>query len=60
MCVLTFGFNFIASLFQGPKEGWYDGGSIAVAVIIVILVTGIFYNFKRGSAQIRKKTKEIK
>lgn len=28
-------------LFQGIKEGWYDGGSIAVAVILVILVTGV-------------------
>ncbi|XP_011623884.1 calcium-transporting ATPase 10, plasma membrane-type [Amborella trichopoda] len=26
---------------EGIKEGWYDGGSIALAVIIVILVTGI-------------------
>ncbi|KAK9055270.1 hypothetical protein SSX86_026352 [Deinandra increscens subsp. villosa] len=26
---------------EGIKEGWYDGGSIALAVIIVILVTAI-------------------
>ncbi|KAH7302250.1 hypothetical protein KP509_23G062400 [Ceratopteris richardii] len=26
---------------DGPKEGWYDGVSIAVAVLIVILVTSI-------------------
>jgi len=25
---------------QGIKEGWYDGGSIAFAVILVIVVTG--------------------
>ena len=25
---------------QGPKEGWYDGGSIAFAVLLVIAVTG--------------------
>ncbi|KAL4575920.1 hypothetical protein LXL04_012007 [Taraxacum kok-saghyz] len=28
-------------LFHGIKEGWYDGGSIALAVIIVIVVTAI-------------------
>jgi len=28
-------------LLQGIKEGWYDGGSIAFAVILVIVVTGI-------------------
>lgn len=27
--------------FQGIKEGWYDGGSIALAVMIVIVVTGM-------------------
>ncbi|GKV00338.1 hypothetical protein SLEP1_g13042 [Rubroshorea leprosula] len=26
---------------EGPKEGWYDGGSIAIAVILVIIVTAI-------------------
>ncbi|CDP13125.1 unnamed protein product [Coffea canephora] len=26
---------------EGIKEGWYDGGSIAFAVFIVIVVTGI-------------------
>lgn len=26
---------------QGVKEGWYDGGSIAFAVFLVIFVTGI-------------------
>ncbi|XP_007014495.2 PREDICTED: calcium-transporting ATPase 10, plasma membrane-type [Theobroma cacao] len=26
---------------EGPKEGWYDGGSIAFAVILVIVVTAI-------------------
>ncbi|GLT64402.1 hypothetical protein SLA2020_369010 [Shorea laevis] len=26
---------------EGPKEGWYDGGSIAIAVILVIVVTAI-------------------
>lgn len=27
---------------QGIKEGWYDGGSIAIAVLIVIIVTGTY------------------
>lgn len=26
---------------QGVEEGWYDGGSIAFAVVLVIVVTGI-------------------
>ncbi|XP_022753448.1 calcium-transporting ATPase 10, plasma membrane-type isoform X2 [Durio zibethinus] len=26
---------------EGPKEGWYDGGSIAFAVLLVIVVTAI-------------------
>ncbi|XP_021275720.1 calcium-transporting ATPase 10, plasma membrane-type-like [Herrania umbratica] len=26
---------------EGPEEGWYDGGSIAFAVILVIVVTAI-------------------
>lgn len=26
---------------QGVEEGWYDGGSIAFAVALVIVVTGI-------------------
>ena len=30
-------------LLQGIKEGWYDGGSIAFAVILVIVVTGIIF-----------------
>ena len=29
---------------KGIKEGWYDGGSIAFAVILVIVVTGIEWN----------------
>lgn len=32
-------------MLQGIKEGWYDGGSIAFAVILVIVVTGIIYLF---------------
>uniref|UniRef100_A0A2P2MNN1 Uncharacterized protein MANES_14G162600 n=1 Tax=Rhizophora mucronata TaxID=61149 RepID=A0A2P2MNN1_RHIMU len=28
-------------LLQGFKEGWYDGASIAFAVILIIIVTGI-------------------
>jgi hypothetical protein len=30
---------------QGIKEGWYDGGSIAFAVVLVIVVTGIILSF---------------
>ncbi|KAE7997503.1 hypothetical protein FH972_002134 [Carpinus fangiana] len=26
---------------EGPKEGWYDGGSIAFAVFLVIIVTAV-------------------
>ncbi|CAI9269258.1 unnamed protein product [Lactuca saligna] len=32
---------------EGIKEGWYDGGSIALAVIIVIVVTG-YKRMKEG------------
>ncbi|KAF3786790.1 Calcium-transporting ATPase 8 plasma membrane-type [Nymphaea thermarum] len=32
---------------EGIKEGWYDGGSIAFAVFLVIFVTGMsFSSFK--------------
>lgn len=31
--------------FQGLKEGWYDGGSILLAVIIVVVVTGTHFSF---------------
>ncbi|RWW50089.1 hypothetical protein BHE74_00043677 [Ensete ventricosum] len=31
-----------SSVIQGIKEGWYDGGSIAFAVILVIVVTDSF------------------
>ena len=37
-----FSIHFLTKkLLQGIKEGWYDGGSIAFAVILVIVVTGI-------------------
>ena len=36
--LIQFGINF---MFQGIEEGWYDGGSIAFAVVLVIVVTGI-------------------
>lgn len=35
---------------QGIKEGWYDGGSIAFAVILVVVVTG---KLKPVSANVR-------
>lgn len=31
-------------MLQGIEEGWYDGGSIAFAVILVIVVTGMKIN----------------
>lgn len=31
---------------QGLKEGWYDGGSIAFAVLLVIFVTGMLWFIK--------------
>lgn len=38
---LFFDWRFVpSSLLQGLKEGWYDGGSISFAVILVIFVTG--------------------
>ena len=37
---LVFFLCILCSL-QGIKEGWYDGGSIAFAVLLVIVVTGI-------------------
>lgn len=30
---------------QGPKNGWYDGTAIGVAVVLVICVTGKFWSF---------------
>lgn len=31
----------IMNSLQGIEEGWYDGGSIAFAVLLVIFVTGV-------------------
>lgn len=39
-CTYYIFFPFQIFLFQGPDEGWYDGGSIFLAVFLVILVTG--------------------
>lgn len=33
---------FLTFYLQGIKDGWYDGGSIALAVLIVIIVTGTY------------------
>lgn len=41
---------------KGPKEGWYDGGSIFVAVFLVILVSSLS-NF-RQSRQFEKLSKQ--
>lgn len=41
MVYLDLAFSRATFLFQGIEEGWYDGGSIAFAVILVIVVTGI-------------------
>lgn len=41
---------------KGPKEGWYDGGSIFVAVFIVIIVSSLS-NFKQ-SKQFEKLSKQ--
>jgi len=37
-------FSFFFGNHQGLEEGWYDGGSIALAVFLVIIVTGNFVN----------------
>ena len=42
----SFAFAFLLFFFsfpQGLQEGWYDGGSIAFAVLLVIFVTGMIY-----------------
>ncbi|KMS95136.1 hypothetical protein BVRB_012030 [Beta vulgaris subsp. vulgaris] len=41
---------------NGPKEGWYDGGSIFVAVFLVIIVSSLS-NFKQ-SKQFEKLSKQ--
>ncbi|KNA08143.1 hypothetical protein SOVF_165260, partial [Spinacia oleracea] len=41
---------------KGPKEGWYDGGSIFVAVFLVIIVSSLS-NF-RQSKQFQKLSKQ--
>ncbi|XP_010696566.1 putative calcium-transporting ATPase 13, plasma membrane-type [Beta vulgaris subsp. vulgaris] len=41
---------------KGPKEGWYDGGSIFVAVFLVIIVSSLS-NFKQ-SKQFEKLSKQ--
>ncbi|KAB2068300.1 hypothetical protein ES319_A08G021900v1 [Gossypium barbadense] len=41
---------------EGPKEGWYDGGSIAFAVFLVIIVTAI--SDYRQSLQFQKLDEE--
>lgn len=38
---MVFALYFLCCL-QGIDDGWYDGGSIAFAVILVIVVTGIW------------------
>nr|XP_016458324.1 PREDICTED: putative calcium-transporting ATPase 13, plasma membrane-type isoform X1 [Nicotiana tabacum] len=43
---------------HGPKEGWYDGGSIIVAVVLVLAVSSIS-NFKQ-SRQFMKLSDESK
>jgi hypothetical protein len=45
-CILSINFCLLSHsvldfFFQGIKEGWYDGASIAFAVILVIVVTGM-------------------
>ncbi|KAL6989796.1 putative calcium-transporting ATPase 13, plasma membrane-type [Sarracenia purpurea var. burkii] len=42
--VLSLGFGIKQ---HGPKEGWYDGGSIIVAVILVVAVSAVS-NYKQG------------
>ncbi|KAA8544926.1 hypothetical protein F0562_019679 [Nyssa sinensis] len=42
--VLSLGFEIKQ---DGPKEGWYDGGSIIVAVVLVVAISAIS-NFKQS------------
>ncbi|GFY90690.1 ATPase E1-E2 type family protein [Actinidia rufa] len=42
--ILSLGFGIKQ---HGPKEGWYDGGSIIVAVVLVVAVSAIS-NFKQS------------
>ena len=41
---------------EGPREGWYDGGSIIVAIVLIVAVSSIS-NF-RQSGQFRKFSNE--
>ncbi|VFR00895.1 unnamed protein product [Cuscuta campestris] len=46
---------------EGLKEGWYDGGSIAIAVIIIILVTAVSdYKQSLQFQSLNKEKKNIK
>ncbi|KAL3381684.1 hypothetical protein AABB24_001680, partial [Solanum stoloniferum] len=56
--VLSLGFGIKQ---HGPKEGWYDGGSIIVAVILVLAVSSIS-NFKqsRQFLKLSEESKDIK
>lgn len=56
--VLSLGFGIKQ---HGPKEGWYDGGSIIVAVILVLAVSSIS-NFKqsRQFLKLAEESKDIK
>jgi hypothetical protein len=40
-----FFFIYCESFLQSVSEGWYDGGSILFAVILVILVTGNYHHY---------------
>lgn len=56
--VLSLGFGIKQ---HGPKEGWYDGGSIIVAIILVLAVSSIS-NFKqsRQFLKLSEESKDIK
>lgn len=56
--VLSLGFGIKQ---HGPKEGWYDGGSIIVAVVLVLAVSSIS-NFKqsRQFLKLSDESKDIK
>lgn len=46
---------------HGPKEGWYDGGSICLAVVLVVVVSAVSnYNQNRQFEKLSEESSDIR
>ncbi|GLT95184.1 hypothetical protein SLE2022_128800 [Rubroshorea leprosula] len=46
---------------HGPKEGWYDGGSISLAVVLVVVVSAVSnYNQNRQFEKLSEESSDIR